>query len=309
MKRLICICLSLILVMSCAAFIFADEMTLLDPISGEIVDKNGNSAGTVRLSATCRYDTIDKMYVYTTSSTSNTDVACSVYNGMITTGSVVLRPGSSSNIEVYRSGQLLDPSEYSELTKPGSYVVNNGLDSSELFAFTIVPFNTNAVSQYKVPAIFYIASAKYNNEVIAAKGNTIIFDKDGVYHIDYAGTATNVKYSLDLKVDLTYPQLEIFGVDEDGIARGPVTFGNVEPDSTLTVTVDGVVVKPLDGEYTQAGQYVVKYADKAGNVSTYYFKMNLFFNISAIAFLSLIGAVLLLAGGYTIYTRKNRRVR
>lgn len=311
MKRLFGICLSLILLLSFTVSAYADEVRMLDPITGEIVDEYGNSSSTVRISTKCKFDRTDKMYIYTIGVVSSTDVMCSVYDGMITTEPVVIKEGSSSSIEVYRSGELVDPSEYENLSQPGSYVVNSKFDSSELFSFTIVPYITNAISMYKVPAIFYISSARYNDEDIKVTGNTVKFENDGIYHIEYVGTRSNVGYTLDVKIDLTYPELEIIGVDEDGIARGPVSFGELEPDSVLTVTVDGQPVdnSPVNGQFVTAGQYTVKYADKAGNVSSYYFTMNVFLNVSATAFVIILGLVIVLAVAYLIYSRKNRRVR
>lgn len=309
MKRLFCVCLSLILLLTITTFAFADEIHLLDPISGEIVDENGNSSSTVKLSTKCKYDFTDEMFIYSTGTTTSTDIMCSVYNGMITTDPVVIKNGDSANIEVYKDGQLVDKSEYEYLSEPGSYVVNNVYNSQEVLSFIIASLHTGKISMYKVPSIFYISSARYNDENLELDGNMIRFDKDGLYHIEYVGNKTNVGYTLDLHVDLTYPQLEINGLDDDGIARGPVTFGTLEPDSTLLVTVDGKVVNPINNEYTTAGDYVVKYSDRAGNVSSYYFTMGVFFNLSAYLFVGIAGAVIVAAIVYMIYTRKNRRVR
>lgn len=309
MKKFSCILLSLILLLSFTSVAFADEVHLLDPISGEIVDENGNSSSTIKLSLKCKYDITDKMYIYSTGSTSSTDVACSVYNGMIVTDPVVIRPSKSAKIEVYRGSQLVDPSEYENLSEPGSYVVNDLYQSQELLSFTIVPYVTSAISSYSVPMAFYISSAKCNDEDINVVGNTVQFDKDGIYHIEYVGKLNNVGYTLDVNVDITYPELEIIGVDEDGVARGPVSFGPLEAGSTLSVTVDGQEVQTLSGQYSTAGQYVVKYTDSAGNVSSYYFRMVLFFNLSAGLFITLLGVIIVLAVGFVIYTHKNRKVR
>lgn len=309
MKKVICICISLIMLFSFASTAFADEIQYLDPVSGEALDESDSLSGIIKLTNICKYDISKKMYIYTTGITSSTDVECSVYNGMITTDSVVVKASDSAKIEVFRSGQLVDPSEYENLMTAGSYVINNTIDSSELFTFTIVPRVTNAVSSYKVPAIFYITTATYNGQPMYPTANTVKFENDGAYYIEYVGNNSGVSYTLNINVDRTYPELEIVGVDEDGIARGPVTFNSMEEGSTVEVTVDGNVVEPVNDQYTKAGQYTVKYTDKAGNVSSYYFKMHVFFDVSAYMFIGIVIVVLACAFLFIIYNRRHRKIR
>ena len=310
MRKLRLVVLSLIIVVASIMPCFgANAIYLYDPVSGQQIDgETGAVKNTVTVSSTVAYNTIEKMFVYTTSSSADSDVLANVYNGMVTTGYGVIKPGRAASISVYRDGVLVDPSEYSALKIAGRYVVRNNQNDKELFAFTVVEGVTNMLQAYKIPSAFYILSVRIDGEEKVVNSNTIEMVKDGLYSIVYKLNATGEEYTLNVEIDHTLPELEIIGVDEVMVANGPVTFGEQEAGSTLEVTREGKEVGTME-PLKVAGDYVAKYTDAAGNTSTYYFSIHIFLDGGAWIFVAL--AVIIIAGafGFMLYSRKNMRVR
>ena len=60
---------------------------------------------------------------------------------------------------------------------------------------------------------------------------------------------------------------------------------------------------------TSAGDYIVYYTDAAGNVSSYYFTMRVFFNASAWIYVILVVVIIGAAIGYKIFVRKKLTTR
>ena len=94
----------------------------------------------------------------------------------------------------------------------------------------------------------------------------------------------------------------------DGIAKNKVTFGELEPGSTLVMQKDGEYIAQ-SAELPEPGQYVLTYTDRAGNSNTYEFKINVYFDGAAWIFLGLFVLILILGGGFMIYSRRNMRTR
>ena len=308
MKKLICICFSLILLLLCAGPCFA-EVYIYSP-DGELLDGNtGASSTKIQLESSCYYDKLSKRFVYSTDISPNANVESSVYSGMMVRDAVELTIDPSANVEVYRDGLLVDPSEYTYLEVPGSYVVRNITTDREVLSFTIVSEITGAVNSYKLPSIFYYSSASYEGEPIPTDFNSVSFDKDGWYTLTYRSTIIDADYSLGVEIDHTYPELEIYGVEND-VANGPVSFGPTESGSSLNITLNGEPFEYYkDDILKQAGEYVVKYTDRAGNTSSYYFTINIFLDGGAWIFVGMAAAIIIAAIVYIIYCKKHTRVR
>lgn len=292
----------------CAGPCFA-EVFIYSP-DGELLDgSTGESSTKIQLESTCYYDRPSKRYVYSTDISPNANVESSVYSGMMVKGEVELIIDPSANVEVYRDGQLVDSSEYPYLTTPGSYVVRNRSTDQEVLSFVIVSEITGAVNSYKLPSIFYFTSANYEGEAVPTDFNTVNFDKDGWYSLTYKSAIVDAEYSLGIEIDHTYPELEIYGLKDD-VANGPVSFGPTEDGSSLAITLNGEPFEYYrDDILKQAGDYVVKYTDHAGNTSSYYFTMNIFLDGGAWVFVGMAAAVIIAAIVYIIYCKKHTRVR
>ena len=311
MKKIICLFISLIFVLSLASFAFADGEGLYryDAVTGELVDYNtGASTNYAKVTSDCTYNKASKRYIYSTSTTSNTDVECSVFDGMITTDYVELVVQTGANVVVYKDGEEVSPEDYDSLVLPGSYIVRNRNTDSIILSFTIVKELTSKITSYRIPFIFDIQSARFNGHEVNVSNNFFEMTEDGEYYVSYRCLLNDTNYTLHVNIDHTYPELEIFGV-EDGIANGPVSFGELEEESDLVIMCNGSQVDMIGDELKNAGDYTVKYTDAAGNTSTYYFTINIFFDAGAWVFLALALAIAALAIGYMVYCRKNMRTR
>ena len=310
MKRITAICFSLILVLaSCVSAFAATEVFEVDSFTGEVIKSStGYSTNMITLTADCTYDSTAKEYIYATSANANTNVKCNVYDGMITSGIVYVESDVAAQIVIYKDGKAIDSKEYGKLTDPGTYIVRTVNTDKLIFTFTIVGAKSGILYGYNVPAVFNITSATKDGESIDYIGRTIDFTEEGQYCIRYKCAATEAVYELNVFIDHTLPELEIYGV-ENGIARKPVTFGELEEDSTLVVTRDDGVVIDHTEAIKVAGDYTAVYTDAAGNSNMYFFTVKVFLDGGAWVFVGLAVAVLLLAGGYMLYCKKNMRTR
>jgi len=280
-----------------------------DPITDDQINvSTGEKTNEVSLTTNCTYDFVRRMYCMPVDDTNTNYLYCNVFTGMITTNIVTLSFDDTSNITVYRDGEVVDPSTYSQLGVFGNYTVRNTKTDRELMTFTIMSTLSGSLHQYVVPSIFYITSLRINGETQLIQSNTVNFEEDGLYSLSYKCAKNEMSYTLTVQVDHTYPELVLNGVNEKMEANSPVSFGLLESGSTLVVTKDGEVVDTRM-EIKESGDYIAKYTDAAGNTSTYYFTVNVFLDGGAWVFVGLAALVIGAAVGFVIYSRKNMRVR
>jgi len=311
MKKLFVICLSLIMVLSSFSFCFADQTFYIDPSTGSVVnDPNSASSaisGEVALSSDCRYDKSSKVYIYPTEAINGACVRANVYNGMVVTSPVIISVDSGAMVSVYLEGEPISEDTYGNITELGVYIVRDESADREMFRFTIVNKITGALSSYNVPDIFYISSVNFNGANLTQVGNEVKLAEDGLYKISYANDSISKKYTLELTIDHTAPILQISGINEKGIANSTVRFGELEPNSSLAISRNGEnIVKST--ELKEAGDYVVVYADEAGNAVTYTFTIHFFLDVGGWLYVALIALV---AGGavfYYFYSKKRLQV-
>lgn len=309
MKKFISICFSLILILACFVNCFAaTEIFEIDSFTGEILNSStGYSTNYISLSSSCTYDKTNRLYVYATSANANTNIKCTVCDGMVTSDIVRIESEVASQIVVYKDGKVVDNRDYDRLSETGTYIVRTVSGDKEIFSFTIVGPRTGLIYSYKVPSFFTIVSAQKDGQDLITPNNTVNMSEEGEYTVKYRSAAAGTAYELNVVIDHTAPELEIIGV-ENGIARGPVSFGPLEPDSTLTVTTNNTAV-----DYSEpikvAGDYTAVYRDNAGNENTYYFTVKVFLDGGAWVFVGLAVAVIALAAGYMFRCRRHMRTR
>lgn len=96
----------------------------------------------------------------------------------------------------------------------------------------------------------------------------------------------------------------------DGEAHSPVTLTDLEQDAYILLEQDGEssVIRSSDTVIQDAGAYRLTVYDQAGNSTTYEFTIHLYLNLSAIAAIGLILAVLAGLWIYSRYIKSHPRV-
>ena len=310
MKKFSIILISIIMILASVSAVFADDLYIIDPITGEITgSETGYGVTTVRFSSNCTYSKQTGLFSYTIFGNETGIVESNIYDGMIVSEPVYIKPATPSLIEIYRDGDLVGLDEYENLSAPGKYMVRDLTNNKQLMSFTIVSHLTGSLYLYAVPTVFDIYGVVYEGRNVPHATNVVDFSEEGEYRVEYGAATTGKTYTLEVQVDHTPPELTIYGVNEQGIARDIVTIGETEKGSTMVITRDGDPIEYGIKGLKQQGEYMIAYTDSAGNTSTYYFRIQMFLDASAWWFVVLFVFVAAIAIGYMIYSRKHMRVR
>ena len=286
----------------------------LDPVSGQpITVSKGQTvalAGRVRLSETMEYDVDTSSFVFT-SARYATEVSANVADGMITREPVVILVPEGVSSFLYMDGNQVEQPDYNNISEPGAYVfrLGGGTETDDLFSFTIVSETTGAVSYYDLPEGFQVSSVNLDGTDVTDARTRVNLLEEGEYQIVYDCTKANLSYSLILNIDHTAPELVFEGVDERGIARGPVTFSGLGKGESVTATRDGREFNLRGDTLTGTGEYELTATDQAGNTSIYEVTILLYLNAQSVVFLALFVAVVAAVIIYLEYQRRRMRVR
>ena len=237
------------------------------------------------------------------------EVYSNAADGMILTEPVRVSIPDGYSILVYCDGVLQDTSM--EYRSKGGYsviaIVNN--DQVEVFTFRIVGSKTGAVSMYKMPSYFRVDSVYLNGEEQAHTRTEVEMEKEGYYEITYRCERTDIRYSLNVTVDHTPPQVVFEGIDDDGKARGPVSWTGLDESDVLRVFRDGGEFLHEGNRLTQSGRYEVIVTDEAGNTVDRQFTILIYLDKNGFIFVGIIALVIGGLVGYLIWHRKNMKVR
>jgi len=164
------------------------------------------------------------------------------------------------------------------------------------------------LNYFNLPYMYTLVSEKLNGvEVSVADYKVVDIAAEGEYQVIYYNNIDGTTRYLNFMADHTPPVLEIIGVDENNQARNPVSFGTLEPRSTIKVLYEGNEIQTKD-QYKDRGLYTVEYKDEAGNIAIYQFRINTFLDVSTwiivgIGIVSIAAAIV-----YLIYNRNHLRV-
>lgn len=319
-KKLLCIpLLAALLVCTLCFGAAADEVEIdmsyigpLDTFTGNPVSSSGGTAdGTSTwISDRVQYEKRGGMYVYPVGDSLHNKLRATVMDGMIVDESVVLKPDEGVQISLFRNGEYQSAPVWDNISAPGEYVVTAGTGSQSgdrLLSFSIIAKQNNTVKSYRMPEGFLLMEATRNGEDIYFDRNYVDLSEEGAYYIKYRCARTDIVYELQYTADFTAPVLALEAVT-DGVARGPVDVSDLEPGAAMGVWLNGEPVGHM-GELTRSGDYTVKVADEAGNMSTYTFTIQLYFDGNSIVFFAIIVAVIIATVIYVITSRKRLRVR
>ncbi len=285
--------------------------------SGEVNSFSGQPLGTeggsessnehVVVSDSAYYNQINHMFVYKASN--DAEILSSVADGMVTTEPVKFDVPAGVATELYRNGNPVDQADLSNIYEPGSYVlsVKNSAQATQSVRFTIVSTTTGALNEYVMPAGFVVKSVLRDGQSVDATTTRVDLQEEGNYTISYVCQATGASYQLDIAVDHTAPTLALEAVEND-VAKGPVDISDLEEGATALIQLNGDTISYRD-QLTQSGSYVVTVQDQAGNKTTYKFVIQVYLNISSLAFFAVTFVVIVSVTLYLLRKRKHLRVR
>lgn len=290
--------------------ITSDYSGVVDTYTGQEVGESEtvSMADRVYLDGTLAYDRPTRMFIYTVTGLGS-EVWCSVCDGMYTTDSVTVSVPNEVMYKMYKDGKEIDISNGEAMSSPGSYVLDltAASTSNQQIRFTILSAVTGKINEYRMPDYFAATEALLNDEPISYTGGVIPMEQEGRYKITYYCQPTGIGYTLNVVTDHTAPELALENV-VDGVAKGPVSLEDAEPDSILVVTLNNEVITPVK-TLRESGSYTVTITDQAGNATVYNFRIQVYFNASAWTFLGILIGIILIITVYIIISRRTLRVR
>ena len=301
-----------------AGVAYADDLDTysgqIDPFTGEpVMNTSGiNEVSTLSnrkmITEKMYYDFSVGKYAYPVDN-GLTDVYSNAADGMILTEPVQISIPDGVTILVYCDGNLQNTTL--EYRAKGGYTVRAlyNDNETELFSFMIVGSKTGAVSAYQMPPYFRVDSVTLDGQEVSHTRNLVDMTDEGYYTVDYRCERTDVRYNLNVTVDHTPPQVVFHGIDEDGKARGPVSWEGLEMGDTLRVYKDGGEFLHEGDKLTQSGRYEVIVTDDAGNTITEAFTILIYLDRNGFAFVGIIALVIGGLVGYLIWHRKHMKVR
>lgn len=314
MKKTFRLTIVLLLLLSLILPAYATEVDMdyngeLNSFSGQPLDAIGGEGGAeqVVVSDSSYYNQVSNMFVYKASN--DAEILSSVADGMVTTEPVKFDVPAGIATELFRNGQTVDQADLSNISEPGNYVlsIKNSAQATQSVRFTIVNATTGALNEYVMPEGFVVKSVLRDGQSVNATTRRVDLQEEGVYTIVYACQATGMSYQLDIAVDHTAPTLALEAVKND-VAKGPVDISDLEEGATVLIQLNGDTINYRD-KLTQSGSYVVTVQDQAGNKTTYKFVIQVYLNISSLAFFAVATVVVVGVTVYLIRKRKHLRVR
>lgn len=307
-KRLSILIMAVLLISLMPMSVFA-EVVMIDPFNGDVISGDNPYEDRLVLYTGCSYERSTGMFEYDTASVTKDVVRCSVPDRMITQSPVTIEATEGAGVKVYRDGQLLEDQDLTNLKEIGAYTVMSNIanEEKEVLRFNIVGEAVGNIYSYQIPEGYTLSSVSVDDVNMGLGGNTIDLSQEGHYDISYYCSRLNKYESLSLDVDHTAPTLELIGV-ENGLAHGPVSLADAEEGSSLFITFNGKAINPTE-KLNSTGLYEVVIQDKAGNSTTYEFKISVYFDVKSWVFIALVLAIIIGVTAYILISRRNLRVR
>ena len=313
MKKTIFMAISLFVLLTVSAAAIEIDMNYtgeIDSYTGQPLYGNDvvSHADIVSMSANSYYDRSLGMFAHVLSS-DGSKIYSSVAYGTVTTDPVRIEIPAGVDAALYYNGREISEPDYSSIRTPGSYLlsVDNGATRIQPFKFTIINGITGAINEYRMPSGFAVTEVLRNGESVPVTADAVDLSEEGDYQITYYCQSTVIPYYLNVSIDHTPPTLALEAV-KDGVARGPVSLADIASGDKVYITLDGEPIGYTE-ELTQSGSYVVNLQDEAGNVTTYKFVIQVYFNFNSLVFFALIMTALIVVLVYIFRARKHLRVR
>lgn len=286
----------------------------LDPFTGTPTQTEQTAGNTgddlIRISDRVRFDPEQRMYVHYLDNTGSMRVTTGIVDGMYVSDRVEIIPDSGVALNLFLNGEEVEDPDWTDISDPGEYVVmlaSGGETGDRLFSFTVVGDKNGRIKSYRLPEGFEMVEATLNGAGIYYDRNFVDLSLEGEYYIKTRCIRSDTEYELMYLADFTAPAPVLEGV-EDGVARGPVTITGVDERDSVGLWLNGERIGYSE-VITASGDYVLKVGDEAGNISTYQFTIQLYFDGNSIIFFGVMIAVVLGTVLYVLLSRKRLRVR
>ena len=277
----------------------------LDPLTGLPAQDSRDEERYYPLQAgVSSFDRESRCYVNTLGSDSFTS---SVPNGAVVsegqTVSVTLPTGTTGTL--HRGGETVENPDLTSITQAGNYLLevrSSSSGESQTFSFRILGEVTNSLTELSLPGGFTFDTIRLNGEELTPEyANYLELLEDGDYEIRWSCPDIAQGYTISFTLDTQAPVLALPEVT-DGEAHSPVTLTDLEQDAYILLEQDGEssVIRSPDTVIQDAGSYRLTVYDQAGNSTVYEFTIHLYLNLSAIA---AIGLILALLAGLWLYSR------
>lgn len=267
-------------------------------------------SGKIGIDAHCVYDYDNEVYRFNYTSYEEDDVTANVYTGMYTKDTVHLTVGNNLKYKLFHEGVEVEEPKISKLTDTGYYALQllkgNG-DVEEVINFTIIGDYSNLTTM-TMPDMFRIKKVTLNEEEIKVKGQTLTFDEEGEYDIEYICIANQISYHIMTRIDHTSPVLALEGVNDKGYARQSVSLKDLENGVNMIIYLDGEKISNTS-VLKEFGKYDIILEDKAGNVTEYKFEIMMYISGSGIIFMVMFIMIFVGLGVYITISKKKMRIR
>lgn len=303
------LCLSvLVLCLACSMTAAAEENAPIrlnnftgQAVVGGNISENSNE---VKVLSNCIYDKTTHRYMITVDEEKDLHIISTVADGMFTNYTVSIETNIIEGLSLFRNDALMEDADLANLNRFGHYILQ--YQGRKVMEFRILDEYTTLKAFY-TPKGFQMVNVTVEGLPAEFDYDGIQMNAEGLYEVTYICNATNMIYSFTTTVDRTAPVLELSELDEVGRSAGPVDISDREPDSRITLMIDGEEAVPSD-VLKEKGDYVLTISDRAGNYNTYQFTIGMYLNGGSIAFAMIWVAVILAVIVYVIVSGKRLKV-
>lgn len=214
---------------------------------------------------------------------------------------------------LYRNGNQLDGVDLTNISDPGSYLLEvNSTSSTDsvTFPFTILGQTTNNLAEISLPDGFSFEYIRLNGEGLTPPYDDYLeLLEDGSYELCWSCPDIGQSYTVSFTRDTIAPALALPEV-KDRQARSAVTLEDLTPGDYIVLESNGesTTITSPNSTIRDPGEYVLTVYDQAGNSTRYEFVIHLYLNLSAVSAIGLMLAGLIILIGYSRYIRTHPRV-
>ncbi len=268
------------------------------------------TADFIQINMNTSYDPKSGVFYTSIDGYGDTALSSNVMSGMYTQNPVEININKGVMYTLYKDGVAIEDADMTAITEPGGYVLAVYDTNKEV----VTPLNFfilgthSSIANMELPEGCDIVSVTYEDEEMVAPMFFFEFKEEGSYHVVYECGQAGRTYDLKFVRDITPPVLELSEVDEEGIARGPVSIADLEENASLIILHNDERIG-YSSVLKDSGHYDIIIYDEAGNRSEYKFTITMYFNYVSIVFMLVFVALIAGLIAYVIFAKKHLRIR